>query len=86
MESQRRAVMAARLMLIEGEIQRSQEGVVHLMARRITDRTAMLDTLSGQDDIPLHPARGDEVHHPQRPYTHGHPRDARIMPKSRDFH
>ena len=86
METQRRAVMAARLMLIEGEIQRSQEGVVHLMARRITDRTAMLDTLSGQDDMTLRPAPGDEVHHPQRPYTHGHPRNARIMPKSRDFH
>ena len=35
MEKQRRAVMAARLMLIEGEIQNSKEGVVHLIATRV---------------------------------------------------
>ncbi len=35
MERQRRAVMSARLMLIEGSIQKSKEGVVHLMAQRI---------------------------------------------------
>jgi error-prone DNA polymerase len=34
MEKQRRAVMASRLMLIKGEIQRSKENVVHLMAAR----------------------------------------------------
>uniref|UniRef100_UPI0025D9D1D2 error-prone DNA polymerase n=1 Tax=Sphingomonas sp. TaxID=28214 RepID=UPI0025D9D1D2 len=42
----RRPIMAARLMLVEGEIQRSPEGVVHLMASRIIDRSAMLDLLS----------------------------------------
>ena len=86
MERQRRAVMAARLMLIEGEIQKSKEGVVHLMVRRIIDRTAMLDHLSEQDSIPLIKSTGAEVHHPQRANSHGHPRNARIMPKSRDFH
>jgi len=73
-ERQRRAVMASRLMLIEGEVQRSKEGVVHLMASRVVDRTAMLDAL------------GDEAA-PRGPMPrHGHPRDVRILPKSRDFH
>lgn len=86
MERQRRAVMAARLMLIEGEIQRSKEGVVHLMAARVIDRTAMLDHLADQESVALQISRGDEIHHPQHPRAHGHPRDVRIVPKSRDFH
>ena len=86
MERQRRAVMAARLMLIEGEIQKSKEGVIHLMASRIIDRSGMLDRLQEQDTLPLPISRGDEIHHPQRTRTHGHPRNVRIIPKSRDFH
>ena len=86
LEKQRRAVMAARLMLIEGDIQKSKEGVVHLMAARITDRTDLLDRLTDQEKV-RHPiSRGDEIHHPQRPRMHGHPRDVRVLPKSRDFH
>ena len=73
-ERQRRAVMASRLMLAEGEVQRSKEGVVHLMATRIVDRTAMLDVL-GDDAVPHAPL--------PRP---DHPRNVRILPKSRDFH
>jgi error-prone DNA polymerase len=86
MERQRRAVMAARLMLIEGEIQRSAEGVVHLMAKRITDRTEMLAHLSEADTLqpPLAPA--DTVNRPSIPQRPGHPRNVRILPKSRDFH
>jgi len=86
LESQRRAVMAARLMLIEAEIQRSDEGVVHLMVARILDRTGLLDSLADQEHITSTPSRGDEIHHPHRPRLHGHPRDVRIVPKSRDFH
>lgn len=82
MERQRRAVMAARLMLIEGEIQRSREGVVHLMVSRVFDRTAMLDRLgqAGNDDI----APASDQSRPPR--TRGHPRNIRILPRSRDFH
>jgi error-prone DNA polymerase len=69
-EEQRAAVMAARLMRIDGLVQHSKEGVVHLMARRITDRTAML---TGSDAAP-------------RPVRAMHPRDRRILPSSRDFH
>ena len=87
-ERYRRAVMASRLMEVAGEVQRSREGVVHLMANRIVDRTALLDTLGS--DRPFEPelCRADEVAHPQQPrgLRHGHPRDVRILPKSRDFH
>lgn len=89
-ERQRRAVMASRLMLAEGEVQRSKEGVIHLMATRIVDRTAMLDTLGSDRRFDPEICRADEVKHPQLPRghaaQHGHPRNVRILPKSRDFH
>src|SRR3546814_15436443 len=44
-ERQRRAVMASRLMLAAGEVQRRKEGVIPLMATPIVDRTEMLVTL-----------------------------------------
>ena len=89
-ERYRRAVMASRLILAEGEVQRSKEGVIHLMATRIVDRTAMLDTLGSDRRFAPDLARADEVKHPQYPRRptaqHGHPRNVRILPKSRDFH
>ncbi|MDX3901726.1 MAG: error-prone DNA polymerase [Sphingobium sp.] len=80
-ERQRRPVMASRLMVVEGEVQRSKEGVVHLMATRVHDRTAELDRLS-QDHRPRTAAlpTADAFLRPQ------HPRNVRILPKSRDFH
>ena len=86
MEKQRRAVMAARLMIVEGEIQRSKENVVHLMASRIIDATAMLDQLSDEPTLESSLAHADEVRRPQAPRQSGHPRNVRILPKSRDFH
>ncbi|WP_336963585.1 error-prone DNA polymerase [Sphingobium aquiterrae] len=84
-EMQRRPVMASRLMLVEGEVQRSKEGVVHLMASRVHDRTAELDHLADGPPMASDPAPADEARHP--PYLRSrHPRDVRIMPKSRDFH
>ena len=90
-ELYRRPIMAARLMLVEGELQRSPEGVVHLMASRIHDRSAMLDLLSATHATRPQPARGDEFLHPDQPSPHHvtrghHPRNVRILPKSRDFH
>jgi error-prone DNA polymerase len=84
-ERQRRAVMASRLMVIEGEIQRSKEGVVHLMATTITDRTDELKRLSEEHDANVPIPHNDEFARPVYP-RHGHPRDVRILPKSRDFH
>ncbi|WAC22152.1 error-prone DNA polymerase [Blastomonas sp. SL216] len=87
-ERYRRAVMASRLMQVEGVLQRSPEGVVHLMASRVVDRTDLLATLTasrGDGEAAMTPplARGDEV---ARPVPSRHPRDARVLPKSRDFH
>ncbi|RXD03291.1 DNA polymerase III subunit alpha [Sphingomonas sp. UV9] len=94
-EANRRAVMASRLMVLEGVIQRSEEGVTHLMTARVQDRSDMLRLLS--EDHAMEPplARVDEVirpvatrspdartHHPRAT----HPRDVRVLPKSRDFH
>lgn len=86
MERQRRAVMGARLMLIEGEIQRSDEGVVHLMAKRIIDRTDRLARLSETDACQPSLAHADTVNRPAPPQPRKHPRNVRILPKSRDFH
>ena len=82
-ELYRRPVMAARLMMVEGEVQRSPEGVVHLMAARVHDYTHLLDRLGDAAPPPLPLSRADEVPHPV--YAH-HPRNVRILPKSRDFH
>jgi error-prone DNA polymerase len=73
-EMQRRPVMASRLIVVEGEVQRSKEGVVHLMASRIHDRTFELDALS--DGLTGSAVRRRE----------GHPRNVRMLPQSRDFH
>jgi error-prone DNA polymerase len=86
MERQRTVVMASRLMLIEGIIQRSKEGVVHLMAKRVHDRTAMLACLSENDVITPSMAHADEAGRLPQTGTRGHPRNVRILPRSRDFH
>ena len=80
----RRAVMTARLMLAEGRVQKSPEGVAHLMASGIYDYTDRLDhlwTTERTGPTPAPPAR-----HLAPPPRLRHPRDARILPKSRDFH
>jgi error-prone DNA polymerase len=72
-ERYRREVMAARLMEVEGEIQRSKEGVMHVIARRVLDRSDLLNRLTEDSLRTL-------------PEWHGHPRNVRVLPKSRDFH
>ncbi len=89
-EANRRAVMASRLMVLEGVIQRSEEGVTHLMTARVQDRSDMLRLLSEDHALETTLARADEVLRqvPTRspdPRTR-HPRDVRVLPKSRDFH
>jgi error-prone DNA polymerase len=73
-ETMRRPVMTSRLMLVEGTVQHSKENVVHLMATRVIDRSEELDRLS---DMPTSDIRLPRAHHP---------RNVRILPKSRDFH
>lgn len=81
----RREVMAARLLLVEGRVQKSPEGVVHLMAKRVVDRSAELLGLSDTHRAEIVLTRADEFKHPQIPRAR-HPRNVRILPKSRDFH
>ena len=87
-ERYRKEVIGSRLMLIKGKVQRSEEGVVHLVAERICDRTAELDRLS-QDEINLQGSALQDIVYPQtdsRAPSHRHPRNVRVLPKSRDFH
>jgi error-prone DNA polymerase len=73
----RNEILGAVLLIVEGRVQRSEEGVVHVVAERLADRTRWVAGL----DAPL--AHGDEWRH-SRPPTH--PRNERVVRKSRDFH
>ncbi len=84
-EHYRAEVIAARLLSVTGEVQRSPEGVIHLTASRVVDSTAALAQLSVLHAPRRMPSRADVFAHPVYPKS-GHPRDARILPKSRDFH
>ena len=88
----RKEVMGARLIQVDGRIQRSPEGIVHLVAERLVDRSADLGRLS-HETLPVPLANADEVRRPiaENRVSGGHsprrhPRDVRILPKSRDFH
>jgi len=84
LKAHRKVVMGARLMAVHGTVQ-TDEAVIHVVARRLEDDTARLGELSG--DL-LAPAlsRADEVVRPVPSPTGRHPRDVRVIPKSRDFH
>lgn len=87
-EQYRREVMASRLMQVEGVVEKSKEGVVHIIARHIIDRSEDLSRLSEDHQTDIQLARADVVAHPQPPRhpSHHHPRNVRILPSSRDFH
>jgi len=97
MERFRKEVMGARLVLVEGYIQSSPEKVVHLVAEKLFDRSGDLIHLA--DDAPvrkpavpagpalIEPLHDDPRQHPDNPAQKiRHPRDVRILPRSRDFH
>jgi error-prone DNA polymerase len=98
-------------MLVEGRVQKSPEGVVHLMAGNIIDRTAELEHLWDAEGpepalarrLLAHADEGQKLYPPvdalmaarpmipaplhlAPPPRHRHPRNARILPRSRDFH
>jgi error-prone DNA polymerase len=95
-------VMGARMVLVRGRVQRAPDSegrVTHIVAESLEDRTgdlALLNEASPQDAL-LKPAlahadgpRGaaPERGEPQARDDHlrRHPRDVRVLPKSRDFH
>ena len=97
LEQFRKEVMGARLVLVEGTIQASEEGVVHLVAAKLLDRTFEMNQLSeGLSPQPsllpdasnrYEPLNDDRREHPDAPAQQiRHPRDVRILPRSRDFH
>ena len=87
-EAFRPVIMGSRMMLVRGRLQRA-EGVTHLVVEHLEDWTGSLAGLSDQP-LPALAAPGDEATRsaPGRgdPPRHRHPRDARVMPRSRDFH
>jgi error-prone DNA polymerase len=90
MEAYRRVVMQARLLVIHGTVQREAE-IVHVVAEVLEDRSDALGRLAPESLVPplshadevVRPVQGS-VRSPQPP-EHGHPRDARLVPRSRDF-
>jgi error-prone DNA polymerase len=88
-EAFRPVVMGARLMLVRGKVQRA-DGVVHLLGEELEDLSGELARLS---EPPVRPrsqltraadaatGSGDS-----REVRHRHPRDVRVLPRSRDFH
>jgi len=92
LERYRRAVMASRLMIVEGIVQRSPEGVVHVMANRIIDRSELLGHLAQANAPAPHLSRADLFLHAAKPgrtvqaRASSHPRNVRLLPRSRDFH
>ena len=73
-QSLRQQILGATLLIAEGRLQRSEEGVTHITVERLADRSGWITGLDGPDAIQP-PNR--------RP---GHPRQERIIGKSRDFH
>jgi error-prone DNA polymerase len=84
----RAAVVAARLVVAEGRVERLDAAVpiIHLIVRRLIDRSALLAGLAALDDPAQGPwrralARADEV---EKPDLRSDPRVK--LPPSRDFH
>ncbi|NEU99714.1 error-prone DNA polymerase [Bradyrhizobium uaiense] len=97
MAQYRKEVMGARLILVEGYIQSSPEGVTHLVAQRMTDRSHDLIGLANESPgrklpVPAGPALIEPLndisrdHGDNPPQKIRHPRNVRILPPSRDFH
>ena len=84
-DKQRKIVMGARLMAVHGIIQKdADDGVIHVVARKLEDHSHMLRHLS-EELMPSTLNQGDGGGS-WRPPAGRHPRDVEIIPKSRDFH
>ena len=88
MERYRKVVMGARLIEVRGRLE-YDEDVIHVIVTQLTDATHRLHSLS--DDL-FTPAIAYGDHAGPLPsglpehVRQGHPRDVRVIPKSRDFH
>ena len=88
METYRKTVMQSRLLVVHGYVQRDVE-IIHVVATHLEDRSDALLRLA-PDGLKPAMAHADEVNRPVEgrmpPAVSRHPRDVRIIPKSRDFH
>ncbi|WP_287395701.1 OB-fold nucleic acid binding domain-containing protein [Brevundimonas sp.] len=76
-EEQRRVVLGASLLVVDGKVQREGE-VVHIVATRLHDASDLLTSLGRREGFRLPHGRGDEVYRGSAP-------DART-PKARDIY
>jgi error-prone DNA polymerase len=86
--AQRAIVMGARLMAVHGVVQKD-DAVIHVVATRLEDDTAMLRQLS-EECLPSVLNAGDAGGSMRKslaqPALRIHPRNVQPIPKSRDFH
>ena len=85
-QAYRPIIMAARLLVVKGRVQ-TDGRVTHIVADDLQDRSERLAALSDAT-LPAITTRGDHPTHPipGQVGVRGHPRNVRVIPKSRDFH
>lgn len=84
-EIYRRVVLSARLVLIEGEMQKEQD-VIHIIAHHIQDLSEELIRLT-EEGPPERPQKDGRHRSPLAgPNLMRHPRSTSVMPKGRNFH
>jgi len=84
-EQARRALIGSTLLLVDGRIQRSPEGVVHVVADRLADRSTSLHTMEEDAAAPVAPIHADELPDPRVKGSVGYFNQLRTIPRSRDF-
>ena len=73
----RKEIMGSRLIQASGKIQKSEDGVIHLMVTSVVDRSSELEKLWATK------AEAPDVSKAEQAW---HPRNLRLLPQSRDFH
>ena len=85
LEKFRKAVMGARLITIAGRVQR-HEDIIHVVASRLSDDSPLLAALTDPDEAQTGHEICRNVSTTSATPARTHPRNQRIIPKSRDFH
>jgi error-prone DNA polymerase len=82
LEQFRRAILGSSLLLVRGKLQRSPEGIVHVIAEQLEDRSAAMASIVEDAPVLTIATPADEMPRPRAPR---HPRAERVVPRSRDF-
>ena len=83
-EAFRPTIMTSRVLVVHGQVQTDGK-VIHVVANKLVNRTDALARLS-EDRMPDVTMPTDEVKRPLPAPNRTHPRNVRVIPKSRDFH